>query len=478
MLGIASMEATIGQNGLLVPYRMFREKMGTKYNAFTRGLTITYKPDIGPPKFAHLFEIILVSDGVFAIMLPRVMLSWVSKFICPVREIFPAVRRIEPEFTAELYHSQQVVLAKLREEFARTHTSTILNMRAGTGKTFVAAALIAHLRVRTLYVVINKVLLHQAIGDLDAAITGISIAGYKDNPRADVVVVVINSALKMPRELLNSFDLIIYDEVHMLCSESRRKLFWRVCPRYALGMSATTAQRVDGFDKFAIKMLCSPEPIIARDLAGYVESANQFRGRVRAIDYYGDDEFTQNLTHEKTGKVFTHYMYRQFCDDLKRREVCARALADLYDWRGPEGQKHNIYVFAEELDILRVFVSTYREMRQDMYADSEIAMFVGGMNDSAIEDAIANKRVLLATYGYAGTGVSIVKMTAILFLTPRKSGMLQICGRIFRSGSDLSIAREIVDVVDRKTCLTRQFAVRRAAYEEYNMDIIHEKISV
>ena len=94
-------------------------------------------------------------------------------------------------------------------------------------------------------------------------------------------------------------------------------------------------------------------------------------------------------------------------------------------------------------------------------------MFVGGIKDDKITNIIDHTRVLFSTYGYAGTGISILKMTAELYLTPRKASMKQIVGRILRRGSDPAIPRIIVDIVDKKTSLRYQLGARRVAREHY-----------
>jgi superfamily II DNA or RNA helicase len=84
--------------------------------------------------------------------------------------------------------------------------------------------------------------------------------------------------------------------------------------------------------------------------------------------------------------------------------------------------------------------------------------------------AIAEKgaRIIIATFSYCGTGISIIRMSAIILASPRYSNMKQIIGRILRRGSDTSIARDVIDIVDYRTCLAHQFRIRKNAYDYYN----------
>ena len=87
-----------------------------------------------------------------------------------------------------------------------------------------------------------------------------------------------------------------------------------------------------------------------------------------------------------------------------------------------------------------------------------------------------NARMLLTTYGYAGTGISIDKMTAIVFLTPRRAQMKQIIPRILRRGGDLSITRRIIDIIDKRTPMQYQYGDRSIAYDFYGMQVVASKV--
>jgi DNA polymerase III delta prime subunit len=57
---------------------------------------------------------------------------------------------------------------------------------------------------------------------------------------------------------------------------------------------------------------------------------------------------------------------------------------------------------------------------------SDLTVMMGGASKETIKEAQEKARIILTTYGYSGTGVSIVKQNAIVFATPRKSNMIQI----------------------------------------------------
>ena len=103
-------------------------------------------------------------------------------------------------------------------------------------------------------------------------------------------------------------------------------------------------------------------------------------------------------------------------------------------------------------------------------------MFTGGLSAEAVSAISTSGRVLFSTFSYAGTGVSIPKMTAMMFLTPRKAAMKQIIPRCLRRGSDLTIPRVVIDIVDVGTCLKKQFAVRKIALDHYGFKCVNVKV--
>jgi superfamily II DNA or RNA helicase len=102
---------------------------------------------------------------------------------------------------------------------------------------------------------------------------------------------------------------------------------------------------------------------------------------------------------------------------------------------------------------------------------------MGGSTENDIQQAKNTGRIIMTTYSYSGTGVSINKMDALILATPRKSNMTQILGRIFRLKGNVDITRNIIDIVDTKICLKSQFYTRKKTYENVlNANIATKKI--
>jgi Type III restriction enzyme, res subunit len=488
----------VNQRGLCFPVMVLSKLIGTtSYMALLKKLTVVHRPKQGPPVVAKMYKL-YDEDAVKWIRLPRAVCA---AFVAHTRAVFASPAIIPPRLQLELFPNQVLCVDRLMQIFTpeRIAAGTAcaeLVLGAGKGKTFVAAGVITRLSLRTLYIVPKDVLAIQAVEDLqgcllatdrtEAALHPIRIGQFgrekKKDPSSfvanqDVTVILIHSALLQPPEFFAGYGLVIIDEVHTTCSNEWRKIWHKAHCAVTLGMTATPTQRTDGMDPIAQKeIVCASDGIVfAEKLPGWHHDDFKFTSRVTVIRYCGPPQYTRTLKHESTDSVFCSYMHRQFLSDPYRLYIAVQAVRALYDWRGTQGQQHCIYIFCEELALLQILYQAFRDsFGDDIVAPeigNEVGNFVGGIKTDAVNDIKDNARILLTTYGYGGTGVSILKMTAIVKLTPRRANMQQIDARILRRGGDASIERRIIDIHDYKSCLKGQLSSRMQSYEHYGMEV-------
>ena len=111
--------------------------------------------------------------------------------------------------------------------------------------------------------------------------------------------------------------------------------------------------------------------------------------------------------------------------------------------------------------------------------DLNVMTLLGGAGEEEISWAKSFSRIIVTTYAYSSTGVSIDKLNAAILATPRKNGMTQILGRIYRLAGDATVTRRIVDLVDWNTPMKKQYYERRKTYlarADTEVEII-EKVS-
>lgn len=485
--------ATVCHMGILIDRRVI-----SRVVEHLKELTYIYTPRVGAPQRCILYRTLRQPNGLDIVTFPRGSLPLLIRNGFRANYRFPQLMQFAAQIEAPLdflYEDQLTIIEHIRslwavqEGAATACTTACLNLRAGYGKTFIAAGIIALLRLRTLYIVPMRELAKQTILDLSATlqnsepcveiIYATTIEKFREIASRGtsgglVCVAVINTVLAAAKSdmIACAFSLVIFDEVHSYCSLKRQNIFWLAQTHFMFGMSATLGERRDGFD-FALKHHLAPV-INAEDVEGFSYGENQFTCIVRVIRYHAKDEYSQNLRHATTDKVFAHYMYEQFARDPDRMTIIVDQARELLNGG------HNIFIFAEERahveGIAQALCDAGLVRGSDPDPDPErdhgvlprCVIFYGGVSDEERRVALCgNARVIIATYSYSGTGVSIVRMDAMILASPRYSGMKQIVGRILRRGSDVAIPRVIVDLVDQKTCLAHQFRLRRNTYAFY-----------
>jgi hypothetical protein len=241
-------------------------------------------------------------------------------------------------------------------------------------------------------------------------------------------------------------------------------------------LSATPSENSDGFDKIVWWGL---GPVLdAKTIPGYQSTVNSFKGEVRRIMYYGPPEYTELMRNEKTDMISTTATVSMICDDETRCRIIIEQITNLI------GKGLYVFVFADRRDYLeKLRQQLHAHMKDDsasaiMTTDAEYIRIVGGDKSAKLDTAEMKSRVIFTTYQYMGTGKSIVKMNGLVLATPRKSKMEQYIKRIFRLGSDASISRCVVDIVDMRTPLKNQWYSRNKFYKSMNLTVIEEEYQV
>lgn len=421
-------------------------------------LSIFYKPQFGIPIKTKVYKL-----DISTILLPRRLCEYIQHDIFNNCETFEDVK-IMKNAKVQLRDNDQQIISDLIYNKLTTDGTMVLNLRAGAGKTFIAADVITRLQSKTLFIVPKQALAVQAKKDL-SVLSDYKVVQYDTKwatknklDDVDIAIVVINTALKQDESFFSQFGFVVFDEVHEYVSQSRREIFWKTRNKYILGMSATTDHRTDGLDH--IYKLHLGKVVYGNDLISEQSITNGYDMDVEVIEYSGPPEHTKYLTHEKTGKVFMPYIIDQLMKDKSRWNMLKSIIKHEYY----ADTSRNIYVFCATLAPL-----------EKLYAELELpdcGLFVGGISKDEITRIQNECRVILTTYGYASTGVSIVKMNTIIFATPQVAKMGQIVPRILRTGGDTTIKRKVIDIVDvRLSFLVKQHTKRMECYKTFNPTI-------
>jgi superfamily II DNA or RNA helicase len=379
--------------------------------------------------------------------------------------------------------------------------SCILVMATGLGKTYMGGAFIEFCKKKTLVIIQNTSPITEWINMLEENFPLLDIGQYhSQSPKldGDVVIMTIDSALgnefkwsvkkkgqrrqeriTMPYyEYFQLFGAIIFDEIHNYPTPKRQEIFWRTNFQRALGLTATPDERTDGMDSVVEKHI--GHIIRATEIPGFTTKEVKWIGKVNAIKYRGPPEFTVKYNNRK-GWADTQKMCEQFMSDPYRNQLLLQEIKKLYD------KGKNIFIFSERRAYLHTLQATLvkngflSEMPEDAKQQDEhqnnVQTLMGGSTQDEKTKARDHARIILITYGYGKESISIPKMNAIIFATPRRNKMTQTLGRILRISGDPKIPRIIIDIIDESTSLASQFNTRKKVYKDKDFPIKEKIIS-
>lgn len=377
---------------------------------------------------------------------------------------------------------------------------SVLKLETGYGKTYVAMNLISLLKLRTLIIIPNTIILEQWYEALVKLFPDEKIGKYygKEKNIQNITLGIINSCCskefytsnKKDAEKLtvgkfySNFDFIIFDEVHKYTGAKQRIVFDNSQSLCMLGLSAS-------IDKKQLPLL----PYITSRIGNVIDCNADipnlhlenvvFTSEVRILEYRGSHKYTQPVLNDDG---IMQYMgsARRVSSDPKRNTFIIENLLKILD--------HNIFIltiFREhvstlyslltnilpniELDAPELDDNEIKEIKKNKINKSDITNIMGGSTLSDIEEA-KNSKIIISTYKYTGTGVSIDNMTALVIAAPIKNEILQVAGRIFRKNKKYDdIERIILDICDVRSPLKNQVYTRIKEYKRRKCRIIREK---
>ncbi|MGL5935144.1 MAG: DEAD/DEAH box helicase [Cetobacterium sp.] len=397
-----------------------------------------------------------------------------------------------------------------QENMENGKAGLVLNLQAGHGKSFIAMSLINHLKCRSVVVTHNTTKLNEWVKLLEEFFPNLTIGTYygKKKKAGDIIVGIINSlandniklnSFNSMREFYDSFDLIILDECHEYVSKISRHIYDMCQAPYMLGLSATPEDRTsDSLDKVS-KWCCGPI-LIAENIKEYTLDDIPFKGSVECIKYKGHPDYIENIINETTEMTSTPLVIGQICDDPCRLDLVTslviqqfkkglqvlvfadrrKYLTKIKENITKVGNESIRSYLLEDLDtdptkaILKV---TLKEAEILEEISKKLVRLVGGSSAEEMQTAISTNACILTTYQFMGTGVSIPSLNSVILATPRKTKSRQYISRIFRLGSDYSVTREIIDIVDTKLTLKTQWYERKKYYDEQGYTITTKTIS-
>lgn len=512
-----SVNCEITKFGFAIPLEAFRARIGgdKALKKIFNALTTTEIIQPGRPKViagtsrhayridrkSGLMYIPKVKGASFARMKTKLGFPVIDAVNVPIEE---PLRRLPVDIlepNEPLYECQEVAI----DWVTTIQGPAYLQMDTGLGKTRVGCGVIAARGVPALVVVPTDAIATQWVEEFSAIYPKMKVAIYRNQTKTykkvppsptthDAVIIIINTFRDKTPEFMDGYGTVILDEAHEYHSKSNSNALWLAeASPYALGLSATPIDRMDGMDRYV--QLHLGNVIYPKTIPDFDVDAVNFKGQVRIVEYTGNPEYCETVL-TPSGTMSAIMTIGAMIKDPHRMMMIAAEIERLYlmhlnDDAASFGlgadsdgkiRRHGVFVFAETREFLPALRETL--MKRPKLADTEIfapeigiSILRGGVAKDAVGTAKkAGSHIVLTTYGFSRRGISLPDMTSIVLATPRRHGLVQILGRILRRGSDESIIRQVVDIVDVSIGLKSQVTDRRKIYKIKNYSMSKVKV--
>lgn len=327
----------------------------------------------------------------------------------------------------------------------------VLSLPCGFGKTTVALALSAQLKVRTMIVVHKEFLANQWVDKIKEFCPGASIGrvqGEIFDIEKDFVIALIQT-MCMRDYAQNAFEsvgLLIVDEAHHLGAPAFSQFMFKICPKYTLGLTATP-ERKDGLTRLLYWFL-GPEFF-------RIERTEQKRTKVITLDYR-DEAFKEAPPVTRFGKINMAAMINELMELEPRNTLIINAVEEALACDPPR----------------RVLVlSDRREHCFNLKSKlgDKAGLYIGGVKEADLVEA-ALKPVVIATFQLAHEGLDIPVLDTVILATP-KSDIKQSIGRIMRETPGKLNDPLIYDVLDHWGVFFSMYRKRLAVYQQGGFEL-------
>lgn len=351
------------------------------------------------------------------------------------------------------------------------HETGILVAPPGTGKTVLAAHLIAKRAVNTLVLVHRKPLVDQWVERLSAFLTvdrreiGV-VGGGKRKPTGRIDVAMIQSLVRKGtvQDLVAEYGHVIVDECHHVSAASFERVLSEVKARFVLGLTATPRRR-DGRHPI-VEMQFGPARFTVDARNESARRALNQRLIVRETAFSSEWSRAQGI----------QALYSLLASDEARNGlILDDVIASLEEGRSP-------LLLTERRDHLEHLASKLGP------ASRNLVVLHGGMKPRERHEAIARlaeipanqERTVIATGRYIGEGFDDPRLDTLFLAMPIawRGTLVQYAGRLHRRHAGKREIR-VHDYVDGKVpVLARMYAKRLRGYRALGFEVAEQNALV
>jgi len=318
----------------------------------------------------------------------------------------------------------------------------VLSIPPGFGKTTIALAFSAHLKLRTIIIVHKEFLANQWKERIQQFCPGATIGRIQQDifdTEKDFVIAMIQTLCMREVGSLNQFGFLIVDEAHHIGAAAFSQSMFKICPKYTLGLTATP-ERKDGLTRLLYWFMGPAFYTFQRE--------NQKTTRVETV-YYNDDHYKTMTPTNKFGKINMAEMVTQISELNSRNELIVDIIKNCL------GDGRRVLVLSDRREHCLWVNSQFESKISGLY--------MGGMVEKDLNET-AKKPLIVATFAMAQEGLDIPVLDTCILTSPH-SDVNQAVGRIMRETAGKTNSPLIYDIVDRWSLFYAMYNKRLAFYK-------------
>ena len=325
----------------------------------------------------------------------------------------------------------------------------VLSLPCGFGKSCMALALSAQLKVRTMIVVHKEFLANQWVDKIKEFCPSATIGrvqGDTFDVEKDFVIAMIQTMCmrEFDKKAFDSIGLLVVDEAHHIGAPAFSQFMFKICPRYTLGLTATP-ERKDGLTRLLYWFL-GPEFF-------KVERVNQGTTKVTTLQY-SDPAFHESPPVTRFGQLNMAGMINIVTELEARNDLIVQTAEDAL------ATGRRVLILSDRRE--HCF---YLQNR----LGSNAKLYVGGMKEKDLEES-AKSPIVVATFQLAHEGLDIPALDTVILATP-KSDIKQSIGRIMRETAGKLNDPLIFDIADSWSVFFAMYRKRLKVYREGGFEL-------
>lgn len=378
----------------------------------------------------------------------------------------------------------------------------VMSAYCGFGKTFCALHVASKMSVKTMIICHTTSLMQQwveRIGQfMPTARIGIVQQSMAEVEGVDIIIASLKTlALKdFGKGYFSSVGLVVWDEIHLMCTNTFSKAFPKCASRYNIGLSATPYRkdRCDIIFQYFIGPVLymlkreKDSAIVAQCITLLVpedEIVMKYdrRGKVMYSSSLSNVLYNPKRTfrivemivdHARKGrKILVLGEYIKHLKDIMKQLI--KRETEIHDSVVDEKMKKNRKNLERFMPLAPMIVKNMilKYVRDSLSGLAfSYGLYIGEMNNDARKQS-ETKDVILGTYKLASVGMDIPHLNTLLMASPRKE-IEQSVGRILRKkAGEYEHKPLIIDIIDNHGIFVNQSRTRKKFYKEYGYTMEH-----